>query len=192
MPLIIRAKGKQTNQEISVIVSYDEYSSSPREWDNVGTLMLISSYYGGDESIDFRDLKKITGDEFTDLAYKIFGKTAFDDNVIVPVYRYEHGNVSYNTYRICEWDSGLVGLLYASKEKIRQEYGVKRVSKNLEAKVCELLTSELETFSKWASGEVYNVHLMADGEHITGISSVYDIDDKGYFAQIIEDMLDEI
>jgi len=53
------------------------------------------------------------------------------------------------------WDSGQVGYIYATKEHIKKEYGVKRISKQLKAKVREILSAEIEEFSQYLNGEVY-------------------------------------
>lgn len=74
----------------------------------------------------------------------------------LPLYRYSHGCVAYNTTGFrCPWDSGRVGSVYLSKEKVRDIMGCKRVTKKMVERCIPQMIAEVETFSKWANGECY-------------------------------------
>jgi hypothetical protein len=55
----------------------------------------------------------------------------------------------------CPWDSGQVGWTFVSKKKVREEYGVKRISQELIEKVTEVLVGEVKTFDMYLTGELY-------------------------------------
>jgi hypothetical protein len=76
--------------------------------------------------------------------------------IVLPMYKYEHGNVAFNTTGFnCCWDSGQVGTIHADYADIYKEFGCKRITKKIRAKVEALLRGEVETFSHWANGDVH-------------------------------------
>lgn len=141
---------------IEIHHDFDCGHESPREWGNLGTLAIMG--YGGDEKPD--------RDNEPDPRHFI----------VLPVYRYEHSGVAYNTTGFhCPWDSGQTGYIYVSKAKVRDEWGVKRISPQLREKVEGILRSEVEVFSQWANGEVYGfITKDEDGEEIDSCWGMYD------------------
>ena len=86
------------------------------------------------------------------------------------VYAYEHSGM---TVRVCEnnpypdpmWDSYLLGIVAVSKEKVRKEYGWKKISQKRNDFVVGVMTREIETLDQYLTGEVYGyVVTNEDGE----------------------------
>lgn len=190
----------------TIKVEQDDMTESPREWDNLGTMTYWHrSYNLGDvdgskeysEQIDFwielsgLDIDSDYGvseeqrERIMDAAYK--------RNVILPLYLYDHSGITMNTGGFsCGWDSGQVGFIHISHEKIRKEYGVKRVSEKMREKVAGYLKGEVETFDHFITGSVYWYSVTKediDGEEL-------DIDScGGYFGYYTDDdnyMVNEI
>ncbi|WP_064610844.1 hypothetical protein [Moraxella catarrhalis] len=100
---------------------------------------------------------------------------------------------------ICRFDSGIIGFIYAEKEKIRQEFGVERITKEIEAKVAKQFERRLELQSQYLNGEVYcffiyrvnTAEFEKYGEHCLERSEVLD-SCTGYYQKCdaIFDMLD--
>jgi len=69
----------------------------------------------------------------------------------LPLYRYEHSGVAYSTKPFsCRWDSGQVGFVVVTKEKIN-ELGLEgRTQRELE----KMVDDEIEVYSQWANGDV--------------------------------------
>lgn len=86
--------------------------------------------------------------------------------VLLPVYKYEHGNTVYRTKPYSEgyWDSGLVGYIFESKNSIKKEYNVTKVSKRLNQHIQERLSKEVDIYSQWVNGEVYVGYIYLDNE----------------------------
>ena len=109
-------------------------------------------------------------------------KEFIDGSVYLPVYGYEHGGMSVSTGRGYpfndRWDSGLFGIIAVSKDKIRKEYGCKRVSKNLREKVLDILRAEVETLNQYFNGEVYS-YAVADkkGDIVESCCGYYSYED---------------
>lgn len=178
--------------EWRISLCYDQDTENPREWDNVGTLALSSSCFGGDlecssarelciHLIDAlkeypkvpRSLRKVIADETGHWSHRELHYLFEDDEslwgyikdyigdfediedimdllgeqfIVLPVYRYEHGQVSYSTASFsCPWDSGQAGFIFAHKgfEGLSDE----QIEKNLEG--------EITDFSAWSNGDVY-------------------------------------
>jgi hypothetical protein len=76
--------------------------------------------------------------------------------VILPLYLYDHSGITMNTTGFsCQWDSGQVGFIFISKQKMLLEYGGKIVTKKLKDRVTEYLKNEVETYDQFIMGNVY-------------------------------------
>src|SRR3990167_470153 len=74
----------------------------------------------------------------------------------LPVYVYEHGNVSMRTRAFsCPWDSGQSGFIYITKETALGWQGGKRLTKAKLDRVYKSLESIAETYGQWCNGECY-------------------------------------
>ena len=75
---------------------------------------------------------------------------------ILPLYLYDHSGITMSTGGFsCSWDSGQVGFIYVSKERAREEYGFKRLTKERVQKVYEYLDNEVKTYAAYLEGDVY-------------------------------------
>lgn len=171
---------------------YDPYPDSPREWDNLGTLYTWEDRcYSPDkhnypESLDFlsellteetvykvHDKYNNTHDFLEDIMKRL-DKIGY---ILFPVYKYEHGLVRYGLGTSSGWDSGTVGVIFASKKKIYQEFKVKRITKEIRNKVVKLFEGELETYTDYANGEVYGYIVESfDGTEIDSCYGFYNFD----------------
>lgn len=158
---------------------YDHSPSSPRrDWDNLGFLALKS--HAGDEGCPYElgllvaYSQGYTPEEAAEASYveadvaevkSAFAEFKRELAIVLPVYRYEHSAVAYNTTGFNDrWDSGQAGVIYATKAAVRQCYGVKRITDGVLEKAKSCLVGEVETFSQWANGDVYGIKLYADQE----------------------------
>lgn len=78
------------------------------------------------------------------------------DVISLPLYLYDHSGITMSTSPFsCPWDSGKVGFIYVTKEKVRKEYEVKLVTKKTREKVISILESEVEEYNDYITGNVY-------------------------------------
>lgn len=141
----------------------DDSAESPREWDNLGTIAYAHSRYTlGEEKIDdpIEWLEDMLGLDrlYIESPQRLASleKRFFDKYIVLPVYMYDHSAISLSTTPFsCSWDSGKLGYIYAHKEDIRKEYGVKRITKKVRELVESILKSEINTFDHYVQGEVY-------------------------------------
>jgi len=110
----------------------DEHPESPRKWDNLGTMACFHRRYTlGDEDIPFSSDDFNGWDEMEAYIYKELKAL-----IVLPLYLYDHSGITINTTGFsCRWDSGQVGFIYITKDKIMKEYNVKRIRRDLKEKV---------------------------------------------------------
>lgn len=89
------------------------------------------------------------------LVEKILGENI---PVMLPLFLYDHSGITMSTSRRgwpfnCPWDCGQVGWIYATTEKIREEYG--DLSAESLKKATDLLVAEVETYDQYLTGDVW-------------------------------------
>ena len=168
-------KTVQTDKEVLNIYQDSSEHDNPREWDNLGTMICSHKRYrlGDKHDFDFNDYG--SWDEAEEAIKKKY-KTA----VILPLYLYDHSGITINTIGFsCPWDSGRVGFIIISKEKVRKEYSVKRISPKLLERVTGYLKNEVETYDQYLTGDVYRFEVTdIDGNHIDSCAGFYGDDFK--------------
>ena len=135
----------------TIKIYQDEYPENPREWDNLGTMICFHSRYmlGDKHDLSIEALKELVSRR---------------DILALPLYLLDHSGLALNTSGFAYidpqgWDWDQVGYLYVTHEKLRQEYGVKKVSRRLLEKVKQILEAEIETYNQYLSGDVYGYEI---------------------------------
>lgn len=161
-------------QDGSVVlkVYYDNDAENPREWDNLSKMVCFHhSYSLGDE----HNYRVLDYHSWEDLKNAI--KKDNDVAVILPLYMYDHSGITISTTPFsCPWDSGQIGWVYITKEDIRKEYNIKRVTKKYIEKATKILISEIKVYDDYLRGETYGFVLEKDGEEIDSCWGFYGSD----------------
>lgn len=133
----------------------DDPHESPREWDNIGTMVCFHGRYNlGDTNHGY---KKDNYDSWEELAEAI--QEEHDPVVIKPLYLYDHSGITISTGQFnCRWDSGQIGFIFCSREKCIEEYGDD--SPESIAKVESYLDGEVKTYDLYLTGDVYRFKLV--------------------------------
>lgn len=156
-PVAVFKKGNQVLE-----IFQDESPESPRSWDNMGTMICFHNRYSlGDKQ---NTMFPISTDDFSgwDEMEKFIVKN-LDAAVILPLYLYDHSGLTIRTYPFdCRWDSGQIGFIYVSREKLRKEYNVKLVTKKVKERAEKYLIGEVETYDQYLTGDVYGFRLSAE------------------------------
>lgn len=131
-------------RDLTITIHIDENPMDVRkEFDNLGKMLCFHSRYtlGDEHSFDIDETKDIYNDE---------------NNIALPLFLYDHSGITMNTKGFkCPWDSGQVGIIFVTKEAIRNEYNWKRISKSRLAKIYSYLKNEIETYDDYIRGNVY-------------------------------------
>ena len=120
-------------EDEKVRIMHDEDCESPREWDNEGVMVILRlrNYRLGDRP-------PLTDNEEEE-------KSAREDMVVLPIYKYEHSGITISTSPYsCTWDSGKIGFIYREiKEGETRE------------QVTEWLESEVNVYREYLEGKCY-------------------------------------
>ena len=130
---------------------YDNSPESPREWDNLGTMVCFHGRYSLGDKHDYNSDDYNGWDEMEKDIIK-----RENVGVILPLYLYDHSGITISTSSFsCPWDSGQIGFIFISKKKMLEEYGGKIVTQKLKEKVTEYLKGEVETYDQYLQGDIY-------------------------------------
>lgn len=144
----------------------DEDAENPRTaWDNLGTMQCFHRRYTlGDKNL-IRHEDYAGWDEMEDAIRKDLGA-----EIILPLYMYDHGGITISTSPFsCPWDSGRIGFIYVTREKLLKEYGNVRLTKDIIAKATKVLEGEVEVYDQFVQGDVYG-YTIKDSEGEDGDS----------------------
>jgi hypothetical protein len=158
-------------------VMTDTDPSNPREdFDGLGTMICFHrNYLLGDqkEAKQYSDREdfifSLSGidtysdyyirktDKMSDSAvYQMHMDEARKRNLILPLYLYDHGGISISCSSFNDpWDSGQVGWIYVSHEKIRKEYSWKNLTAARIAQIEGYLKGEVKVYDDYLTGDVY-------------------------------------
>lgn len=157
-----------------VKIYYDDAVESPREWDNLGIMACFHNRY----MIGDKD-HGINGDDFEswdEMEEYIWNE--LDAVVILPIYLYNHSGLAFNTTGFsCPWDSGQIGFIFTTKQKIKEFYGDVEITDEFKEKLENHLRSEIEVYEQYATGQVYYYVIYdKDGELTDSCGGFYGID----------------
>ena len=166
----------KTNKGI-LLEEYDETVNPRKDMDHFTIFLTFCKGYCSPDNNKFKSYDEMVihfAGEKADSIYRKEGIGAGNDYLVkqmekkgyiaIPVYKFEHSGISYqasmrNPYH-CPFDSCLIGIIYASKNDIKKEYSVKKVTNKLKEKVLQIMRDEVEYYSAWANGEVYYYQLL--------------------------------
>ena len=143
--MITLAKAIVGNKELRIVL--DENGESPREWDNLGTMICWHGHYNLGDKHEFK----------TPQDFQQYIKT--QKIVILPIYMYEHSGITISCSRNYPfddtWDAGQIGYIYVTHEKLKQEFKKKYVTKKLEHQAVDTLLAEVKTYDQYLRNDVY-------------------------------------
>lgn len=166
-----------TAKNTTVRIVQDSDAESPRKWDNLGTMVCGHRRYNlGDEDGKSEALeliyKHLTDSQLESMGFdaghvpdiqQALEKTG--QVIMLNLYLYDHSGItmSCNPFS-CPWDSGQVGFIFVSKEKIRDEYGYKRINAARVASVTKHLRGEVEVYDQYLTGDVWGFEVKEDDD----------------------------
>jgi len=152
---------KLTNNK-TLEVKQDEYAESPREWDNLSTMICFHGRYNLGDKHNYKHQDYSGWAEMEKAITKNESPA-----IILPLYLYEHSGITISTSPFsCKWDSGQIGFVFVSKEKLRKEYSVKRITKEIIDRATKVLLAEVETYDNYLRGEVYGYTLLNENGEV--------------------------
>lgn len=143
----------ETEEYKGVSISiYQDDSIDPRvDFDTIGKMVCFHGRHSLGDNHDYNH-KDYDGWEEMEEAIRKKEKPL----VILPLYLYDHGGITMNTTGFsCQWDSGQVGFIFATKKECKEE------GLNLnDAKKC--LLSEVALYDDYIRGDIYGFSIEDD------------------------------
>ena len=142
-----------TKGEKFIEVVREDYPDSPREWDNLGTMVCFHRKYNLGDKHDFKQNDYNSWDEVKQAIIENGGK------YIAPLYLYDHGGISISIGSFlgkaihAEWDSGQVGFIYTTEDAIAD------TGTSIDA-IESALANEVTIYDKYLMGDVYGYKIM--------------------------------
>lgn len=170
----------------TIKIEADEYPENPREWDNLGTMVCFHGRYELGDKTDYREEDQ---NSWQELKARLVKDGAA---IVLPLYLYDHSGLrikvgSFNgllPQGHAEFDSGQVGFIFITAEKIREEYSVKRITAATLKKVAGYLENEVKTYDQYLSGDVYSYSIEdADGETVDSCGGYFGYDEAEQAAR---------
>jgi len=94
--------------------------------------------------------------------------------IILPLYLYDHSGITISTTPFsCRWDSGQVGFVYMTRESIKNDFGIKRLTKKALAKIQEIIKSEVKVYDDYLTGNVYSYDIYLNDNVIDSCSGYF-------------------
>lgn len=153
---------------LTAVIRQDEFPENPREWDNLGKMVCWHRRYKlGDEQPKqpFREwLRELAGElvgaNDVDLIPDEHIERILAKHVeMIPLGLLDHSGLTMyagggaHPLDSGGWDSGTVGVIYATREKIIKEYGDDSPESRKKARECML--AEVEVYDQYLTGDVY-------------------------------------
>lgn len=167
---------------------YDEYSESPRLYDNVATILTWERDYNSpDENDDtFEEFAEKHGVDISkpwnlDSVMEAMRKEGY---YVVPVYALHHGVVHYSINDFNDpWDSGVVGVAFCKKQE-----GLPDNDDYLR----KIIDREVKTYDAWVNGEIYGIVRLDKTEDVIDETTEWVILDDDNRTDTFKDMLSTI
>lgn len=157
------------------VKQYCDDCDNPRDWDNLGIIVTWHRRYSlGDEQP-----KQEPAEWAADIKRKC------PNLIILPVYLYDHSGITISTTPFsCPWDSGQIGYIYTTPERVRQFMGWKRITKARHKAIADSLQGEIKTYDQFIQGEIYQFTIFDDdGDRLDSFGGYYDRDECEKDAQ---------
>jgi hypothetical protein len=133
-------------KHFTVNVEHDEHPINPREFnENMSSMTAFHYHYA-------------LGDAHTYSPESLDKHIESSEVVSLPLYLYDHSGITMNTTGFeCRWDSGQVGYIHATYDRIRAWYGVEEVTPEVIERAKNTMRNEVAEYDRYLTGEVYAV-----------------------------------
>jgi hypothetical protein len=131
-------------ENISLQIIPDEEAESPRQWDNLATMVCWHKRYTLGDEHNFG-----TPEEFEEFAYST-------PMFRLPVFMYDHSGITLSSTPFsCPWDSGQIGWVYITHECLLEECNIKQIDLKAEQLAESIMEGELKTYNQYIEGDVW-------------------------------------
>lgn len=144
-------------------IFYDTDPENPMtEFDRLGTIITTNNrYFTGDEIID---------DDWEEKREEIED----EGGIVLPLYMLAHSVIHLSLDPFADrWDSGCVGFVYVTREKLSDEYKNYALS-SAQAYARKCIHGEIDSLNMYLNGEVYGATIQdANGDTVDSICGIW-------------------
>lgn len=157
----------------------EDYMNIREEDDHLFTMLCFHSRYNLGDTKKYAKEKGIvlTSQSFSswDSLQSLIDKQERSDILFIrPLFLMDHSGLSMNIGGFnCNWDSGQVGFIFTTKKRVREWYGVKKITDDLLKKVETHMHTEVEEYSNYLGGFVYGYTVHKNDEDEEEIDSCW-------------------
>ena len=140
----------------SLEIYTDDSPESPREDDNMGTMICFHKRYNIGDNHEYKNDDFNSWDELQQQIEK-------DNDIacIFPLYLMDHSGLSISISPFgCPWDSGQVGFIYCTTEMAKANFGAwaelsPENMGQMAKMICNCLVAEVDIYDRYLAGDVY-------------------------------------
>lgn len=157
---------------IELKILRDEDPINPRtEYDHLGIMMCFHKKYNlGDK--EHAGLHPSDFGGWDEMEKELYKRGAV---VVLPLYLYDHSGLTMSVEAFHDpFDSGQVGFIYAMRDAVLKEYGLKRnITKKVLGRVTDRLKAEVKEYDQYLRGDVWGYVVENNGEHLDSCWGFY-------------------
>jgi hypothetical protein len=92
---------------------------------------------------------------------------------------YDHSGITISTKPFgCRWDSGQIGFIFTTREKVKEYLGISRITEKAKEKISKILVGEVSTYDQYLRGDIYFYEITdKDGNFKDSCYGYYDKED---------------
>jgi len=148
----------------TIKIYQDETPETPRSWDNLAQMV----FFGNKKCLGDKHEIKLGSyqgrEDFIVEGARALAKQIKDIAVCLPVHMYSHSGETISTsggYPFnCPWDSGTIGFVIVTKQAIRENWSIKKVTKKLIEQSKLQAEGEVETLNDYLTGNIYGYKIV--------------------------------
>lgn len=173
-----------TPDEHVLKIVWDECPENPRTGSNLGTFVMFEKWRCLSDDNPFDSVEELIkevckSDKYIWRGVKRYDHPRTDDYVMI-------------NGRLSGWDVCTCGIIYVSKEDVREIYNVKKIMPNLKERIYKEFDRELEIYSNYVNGRAYGCELYdLDGEVVDTCYGFYSKEDAvDFFDYNVDDLVE--
>ncbi len=145
------------HKDFIIEIVADDNPVSPRQWDNLGTMFCWHPEYELGDGLPERMKQRFSRWNATEVeAFERWKNLHRKHLLVLPLYLYDHSGVAFSaTPFACCWDSGHVGWIYATHDRLKEVYAVDVVTPAILEQAREVLLHEVKAYDQYLGGDVW-------------------------------------
>ena len=148
------------------VIEHDPNATTPRGWANLGKILIEPSkshWIASPDDVVDSDIALGNNPyiHWDNICREQLQLKKPDIAIAFPIIKHEHGAITLSLGFKQGRDFDVVGFVYATKQQVREWYGVNRLSKSIIERAEKCIRSEIDTLADWLNGKCYGYRVYA-------------------------------